>query len=68
VRQFLADLLAPVTVVTVGYGLAVIVNPIKDKMDVRVFLVEMPGNDVLCTGDPHPLHVIMGDSYHHLVG
>lgn len=65
--QFLANLLIPVHIVFVGYGLAIIVYPAEYDMYVRMFPVLMAHDDVLRIGDFHFTHILLCKLYHFLV-
>ena len=63
-RQHLANFLISAEVVLITNRLAIIVHPIEDDVAMRMFTVNMSGDDVLRVQNTHQLHVVMSDLQH----
>lgn len=62
--KHLADFLVAVAVVFVANGLSIVVHTVENNVAVRMFPVNVSGDDVLCVSDAYSFHVFMGDFQH----
>ena len=65
--QFLADFDIPITVVLVTNSASVIIHSVENNVNMRMLLVIMPGNDILGIFDSHFLHILLCQTYQHLI-
>ena len=65
--QLLADLDIPITVVLVADGASVVIHTVENNVNVRMLLVIVPSNDILGIFDSHFLHVLLCQTYQHLI-
>ncbi len=62
-----ADLCTPQSIVLVGDGFAVVIDPVEDDMTVWMLAVVMPDNDVLGVSNAHFLHILARHQPHKIV-
>jgi len=65
--QHFANFLILAKVILVANRFAAIVHSIKDDVAMRMFTVDVPGNDVLRVFDAHQLHIVMGNLQHQFI-
>ena len=65
--QHFANFLIPAKVILVANRFAVIVHSIKDDVAMRMFTVDVPGNNVLRVFDSHQFHVVVGNLQHQFI-
>lgn len=65
--QFLADFDIPITVVLVIDDASVVIHSVENNVNMRMLLVIVPGNDILGIFDSHFLHILLCQTYQHLI-
>ena len=64
----LADRHVPDSLVMLADELRIVLYPVVDNMQVRMFGIAVPHDDILRIGYVHPLHILPGQLPHQIVG